>query len=87
MGFAALNPSYRVTTGLLQGYYRVTTGLLRGYRGESPEWNYALARAAEPSLLAGLLVDAQGQRLTPLQAVKKIADAIVINAPDTEMHS
>jgi hypothetical protein len=27
-------------------------------------------RAAEPSLLAGLLVDAQGQRLTPSQAVK-----------------
>ena len=30
-----------------------------------------LARAAEPRLLAGLLVDAQGQRLTPSQAVKK----------------
>jgi hypothetical protein len=29
------------------------------------------AKAAEPSLLAGLLVDAQGERLTPLHAVKK----------------
>src|SRR5215472_5254902 len=28
-------------------------------------------KAAEPSLLAGLLVDAQGQRLTPSHAVKK----------------
>src|SRR5262249_21386837 len=28
-------------------------------------------RAAEPSLLAGLVVDAQGQRLTPSHAVKK----------------
>src|SRR5438874_6393863 len=29
------------------------------------------ARAAEPSLLAGLLVDARGERLTPTHAVKK----------------
>src|ERR1700730_1448457 len=29
------------------------------------------AKAAEPSLLAGLLVDAQGERLTPSHAVKK----------------
>jgi len=29
------------------------------------------SKAAEPSLLAGLLVDAQGQRLTPSHAVKK----------------
>ena len=29
------------------------------------------ANAAEPSLLAGLLVDARGQRLTPSHAVKK----------------
>src|SRR5204863_1510339 len=29
------------------------------------------AKAAEPSLLAGLLVDARGQRLTPTHAVKK----------------
>ncbi len=29
------------------------------------------AKAAEPSLLAGLLVDAQGERLTPTHAVKK----------------
>jgi DNA invertase Pin-like site-specific DNA recombinase len=29
------------------------------------------AKAAEPSLLAGLLIDAQGERLTPAHAVKK----------------
>src|SRR5947207_7469910 len=29
------------------------------------------AKAAEPSLLAGLLVDARGERLTPSHAVKK----------------
>ena len=29
------------------------------------------AKAAEPSLLAGLLVDAEGERLTPSHAVKK----------------
>ena len=29
------------------------------------------AKAAEPSLLAGLLVDARGERLTPTHAVKK----------------
>jgi site-specific DNA recombinase len=29
------------------------------------------AKAAEPSLLAGLLIDAQGERLTPSHAVKK----------------
>src|SRR5262249_46662221 len=47
----------------------------------SPDWlhfnesGYALLASgleeAEPSLLAGLLVDAQGQRLTPSHAVKK----------------
>ena len=29
------------------------------------------AKAAEPSLLAGLLVDARGERLTPSHAIKK----------------
>ena len=37
----------------------------------SPAQPPAQAKAAEPSLLAGLLVDAKGERLTPSHAVKK----------------
>src|SRR5213075_3489740 len=45
------------------------------------------AKAAEPSLLAGLLVDARGERLTPSHAVKKgrryryyVSAALITNA-------
>src|SRR5947207_15916577 len=48
------------------------------------------AKAAEPSLLAGLLVDAQGERLTPTHAVKNgrryryYVSAALITAAGTE---
>ena len=51
------------------------------------------AKSAEPSLLAGLLVDARGERLTPSHAVKKgrryryyISSALITEAAKDGMH-
>jgi site-specific DNA recombinase len=67
-----------------------TWNAVRDQLGVNTRRHRSRSNAAEPSLLAGLLVDAQGERLTPSHAVKKgrryryYVSAALISAPGTD---